>query len=117
MGSTAVAYAIGKPIAALLVGGIILWRVALAVGPSTGRAIIHVWAAPAEVVVDDAVYHVEDLYQTPVVCELRPGPHTARVLRDGRVLYREEFGILAGEDNVLAAWDQYDDGRSPGRDH
>jgi hypothetical protein len=115
LGSPAVAYAIGKPIGAMLLGGIILWRVALLAGPTSGRAIVHVSTTPVDVAVDDDVYRVVTLYVSPVVCELKPGRHTVRMMQDGRVLYREEFGILAGEDTILAAWDQYDDGRSPGR--
>jgi hypothetical protein len=111
----AVGHAIAKPIGALLLGGFILWRVALHAGPPTGRALVHVSTTPADVSVNDDVYHVESLYQTPVVCELKPGRHTARMMQGGRLLYHEDFRIVAGEDVVLAAWDQYDDGRSPGR--
>jgi hypothetical protein len=114
-GLQAVAYAIGKPLGALLLGGVILWQVAAHVTPPHGRALVHVSTTPVEVAVDDHVYRVPTLYVSPVVCELKPGRHTVRMLRDGRVLYREEVSIVAGEDVILAAWDQYDDGRSPGR--
>jgi hypothetical protein len=113
-GLHAVACAIGKPIGAVLLGGVILWRVAAHVGPVTGTAVVHVSTAPVEVGVDDDVYRVPTLYLSPVVCELKPGRHTVRMMRDGRVLYREEIRILAGEDLVLAVWDQSADGRSPG---
>ena len=36
------------------------------------------------------------------------------MLRDGRILYEEEFQIVAGEDTVLVAWEQYSDWRDPG---
>jgi hypothetical protein len=110
-----VAYAIGKPIGALLMGGIILWRVALHVGPHTGRAVVHVSITPVDVAVDEDVYRVPTPYLSPVVCELKPGRHSVRMIRDGRVLYREDVQILAGEDYVLAAWDQSHDGAGPGR--
>jgi hypothetical protein len=109
------AYAFGKPVGALLLGGLILWQVAARVGHQNGRVIVHATTTPVDIVVDDQVYRVEDLSDSPVVCELRPGPHTAQMVRDGQVLYREEFSVKAGEDVMLAAYDRYDDGRSPGR--
>jgi hypothetical protein len=115
MGLQAVAYAVGKPIGAVLLGGIILWRVAAHVGPPTGRAVVHVSTTPVDVAVDDEVHRVPILYLSPVVCELKPGRHTIRMMRDGRMLYREEIRIVAGEDIVLVAWDQSEDGRGPGR--
>jgi hypothetical protein len=117
MGFQAIGYAIAKPIGSLLLGALILWGVATHVGPSNGRALVHVSPTPVDIVVDGSVYHVEGLDQTPVVCELAPGRHTVQMVRDRRLLYQEDFLIKAGEDVVLAAWDQYDDGRSPGRGH
>jgi hypothetical protein len=111
----AVGSAIGKPVGALLLGGVILWQVAGHAGPPNGRVLVHASTTPVDIVVDDHIYRVEDLDHSPVVCELRPGPHTAQMVRDGQVLYREEFSVKAGEEVVLVAWDQYDDGRSPGR--
>jgi hypothetical protein len=115
MGLQAATYTIAKPIGALLLGGIILWRVALSVGPTNGRAYVHVSTTPVDVAVDGTVYRVENLYQSPVVCELEPGHHTVQMVRDGRLLYHEDIHIKAAEDMVLTAWDLYDDGRSPGR--
>jgi hypothetical protein len=109
------ACAIGKPVRAVLLGGVILWQVAEHSGSSMGRAIVHVSTIPADLVVDRVVYRVEDLGRTPIVCEVRPGRHSARLIRDGRVLYQEEFLVRAGEEVILAAWDGYQDGRSPGR--
>jgi hypothetical protein len=110
-----VACAIGKPVGCLLLGGAILWQVAVYAGPPKGRALVHVSKPLVEVTVDETLYRVEDLDKTPIVCELKPGRHTARMIRDGRVLYEEEFDIAAGEETILAAWDGYTDGRSPGR--
>jgi hypothetical protein len=117
MGFQAIGYAIAKPIGSLLLGGFILWGVATHVGPPNGRAVVHVSPTPVEIVVDSSVYLVETLYETPVVCELAPGRHTVQMVRDGQLLYHEDFVIKAGEDVILTAWDQYDDGRSPGRGH
>lgn len=115
IGSPSVVYAIGKPLGALLLGGVILWRVTLVAGPPKGRAIVHVSTTAVEIVVDDDVHRVRGFEETPIVCELRPGRHVVQMIKDGRVLYREAFGVAAGEEVVLTAWDGYDDGRSPER--
>src|SRR5262249_21487244 len=109
------ACAIGKPVRAVLLGGVILWQVAEHSVSSKGWAIVHVSTIPADLVVDHVVYRVDDFGRTPIVCEVRPGRHSARLIRDGRVLYQEEFLVRAGEEVILAAWDGYQDGRSLGR--
>lgn len=106
--------ALGKPVGALLLGGVVLSRIAAMVGPAGGQAIVHVSTTPVIVSIDEAFYRVESLYETPLVRELRPGGHVVRMLRDGRILYEEEFQIVAGEDTVLVAWEQHSDGRGPG---
>jgi hypothetical protein len=91
----------------------ILWQVVEHCDSSNGQVIIHVAMPPARVVVDGASYDVENLWETPIVCDLRPGRHQVWMLRNGRVLYREEFTLGAGEERILTAWDGYTDGRSP----
>ncbi len=110
-----VAHTIRKPTGALLLGGVILWHVALHSERPECRAIVHITTFPADVAVDEARYRVESLDQTPIVCELRPGRHVARMMRDGRALYQEEFQVAAAEEIILTAWDKYTDGRSPSR--
>jgi hypothetical protein len=110
-----IGYAVGKCVGALVLGAVVLWQVAEHAGPTKGGAIVHVSTTPADVTIDDAVYHVDSPEQTPIVCELRAGRHRARMLLEGQVVYEEEFTIAAGEELVFAAWDQYDDGRSPAR--
>jgi hypothetical protein len=66
-----------------------------------------------DVSVDDESYRVKSLWESPVVCELRPGRHTVRMIRYGQVLYEEEFTLAAGEERILTAWDGNTDGRSP----
>lgn len=107
---------VGRRVAGLALGVVVLWQVAEHAGPSRGRALVHVSCVPGDVVVDQNVYHVDSLEETPIVCELRPGRHVARMLRDDRVLYQEEFAVSAGEEVILTAWDQYVDGRSPGHE-
>jgi hypothetical protein len=107
--------AVGKRSAALALGTVVLWQVAEHTGPTRGRAVVHVATLPADLVVDGNVYRVEDLHTTPIICELRPGRHTAQLIRGEQVLYREEFTLDAGDEVILTAWDQFDDGRSPAR--
>ncbi len=115
MVSQAVASAFGRPALTVLLGGVILWQCAECTGRAKARAVIFVSNLPADLVVDHAVYHVEDLGRSPIVCELRPGRHSARLIQDGRVIYQEEFTVAAGEETILKAWDGFEDGRSPGR--
>ncbi len=104
-----------KPILSVLLGGVILWQVAVHAGSTKGRAIVHVSTPKVEITVDDATYRVETLAETPIVCDLTPGRHVVQMQRDGRVLYREEFGLERDKEVILTAWDGYEDGRCPGR--
>ena len=104
-----------KVIGSLVLGGTILGLVAQYCGPREGVAYIHVSTPAADVTVDEAQYHVETLWETPIVCDLRPGRHTVRMLRSGRIIYEEDFTIAAGQELILTAWDGYHDGRSPSR--
>src|SRR5438105_3831655 len=108
--------ALARRVGALVLGGIILWQVAEHSGLQRGRAIVHVSRPKADVLVDEARYAVETLWETPIVCDLRPGRHTVRMLRSGRIVYEEPFTIAAGEELILSAWDGYPDGRSPKQD-
>jgi hypothetical protein len=99
----AAAYALAKRLGTLLLGGVVLWQVAEHVGPSHSWAIVHVSSPHVELIVDHDSYLIEDLSQSPIVCELRPGRHTVRLRKDGEVRYQEEFKLAAGEEVVLAA--------------
>lgn len=103
---------LAKRVGAFLLGAIVLWHVAEHCGATRGRAIVHVAVPRVDLMVDEVRYSVDSLWETPIVCDLRPGRHTVQMLRNGRVLYREEFTIGGGEEIVLSAWDGYDDGRS-----
>ena len=95
-------YTLGKRVGSFLLGGVVLWQVAEHTGPSHGQAIIHVANKHVDVTVDRDAYRIEDLSESPIVCELRPGHHTVRMSRDGKDLYQEDFVVAAGEDTVLA---------------
>jgi hypothetical protein len=60
------------------------------------------------VTVDDRVYRVESLAETPIVCSLRPGPHVVRMSRTGAALYEEHFVLEARQEIVLCAYERAD---------
>ena len=105
--------ALVRRVGATLLGGTILWQVAEHCCSTNGQVIVHVAMPPAHVAVDDTTYWIENLWGSPIVCELRPGRHQVRMLRNGRVLYQEEFTLASGEERIVTAWDGYTDGRSP----
>jgi hypothetical protein len=105
--------ALAKRVGAPVLGGFILWQVSVHSGAAKGQAIVHVAMPQVEVAVDNARYWIETLWDTPIVCDLRPGRHTVRMFRSGRVVYEEPFTIAAGQELILSAWDGYADGRSP----
>jgi hypothetical protein len=107
--------ALTRRVAACLLGGLFLWQVADHAGSTSGRAIVHVLEPRVDVTVDEKKYWIETLGDTPIVCDLRPGRHTVRMLRDGRVLYEESFSIAVGQELMFTAWDESpDDGRCTG---
>jgi hypothetical protein len=98
-------FVIGKGIGAFGLGGVILWQVAVHIGPQNGVAYVHVSTPNVDVMVDDVAYHIETLWETPIVCELRPGHHVLRMCRSGRSLYEQEFSLGIGQEIVLVAWE------------
>ena len=95
-------YSLARPVVALVLGGTVLWQVATHVDSSRGQAVVHVMSTGVFLFVDDDTYRIDDLAQSPIVCELRPGHHTLRLIRDGELLHEEDFVMVAGEDTVLA---------------
>ncbi len=98
-------FMIGKGMAALGLGGLILWQVAIRSGPLDGVAIVHVSSPNVDVSVDDVQYHVESLLDSPIVCNLSPGVHMVRMIRNGQVLYEEKFTLDLADEIVLVAWE------------
>ena len=70
-------------------------------------AYIHVVPPAVDVTVDGQTYRVETLWDSPIVCELRPGRHLLRMLRSERVLFEQEFTLDPGEEVVLTAWEEF----------
>ncbi len=98
-------FALGKVIGALGLGGLILWQVVIHIGPQYGIAYVHVPKPNVDVMVDDERYHIETIWDTPIVCELSPGPHVLSMSRSGRVVYEENFSLGVGQEVVLTAWE------------
>jgi hypothetical protein len=96
-----------KGLSALALGGVILWQVHDHCGAMKAVAYVHVVTPEVDVTVDRQTYRVETLWDSPIVCELRPGRHLLRMLRSGRVLFEQEFTLDAGQEVVLTAWDGF----------
>jgi hypothetical protein len=99
-------FATVKTFAALVLGGVFLWQVGAHSGPPNGIAYVHVTTPEVDVMVDDETYHVKTLWDSPIVCELRPGKHVLRMTRNGQTLYEEEFTVKASNEVVLTAWER-----------
>jgi hypothetical protein len=100
-----VLFMIAKGMGAFGLGGLILWQVAASSGGLNGLANVHVTTANVDVTLDDVQYHVETLWDSPIVCELSPGHHMLRMLRNGQVLYEEELTLGVRQEVVLVAWE------------
>jgi hypothetical protein len=93
-----------KRLGALAPGGAILWQVHDHCGSMKCVVYVHVSSPGVDITVevDAQTYRVETIWETPIVCELRPGRHLLRLLRSGRVLLEEEFTLAPGQEVVLA---------------
>jgi len=96
----------GKGMGAVGLGGVILWQVVVHSGPQNGVAYVHVSTPDVDVLVDDVEYHIETLWETPIVCELSPGQNRLRMRRSGQIVYEEKFTIGIGQEAVLTAWER-----------
>ncbi len=92
-------------LAMLILAGGILGFVVKHAADHKGIAYVHVSTPGVDVMIDDSSYYVETLESTPIVHELGAGAHSLRMLRDGVVLYEQEFTLGLGEEIVLTAWE------------
>jgi hypothetical protein len=102
-------FALIKGIVWLGLGGVILWQVAIHSGPRNGTAYVHVPTPHVDITVDETKYHVETIWQTPIVCDLYPGTHVLRMFRNEQLLFEEEFSLDSGNEVVLTAWERPSD--------
>jgi hypothetical protein len=80
---------------------VILWHVTQHAGSRRGKAIVHVYQPGIMVQVDQQTYHVGAIAESPVVCELEPGPHTVALWRSETLVGVESFAVEPGEEVVL----------------
>jgi hypothetical protein len=97
----------------LCLAGMILWQISLHGSSQHCVAYVHVSMPNVDVTVDGVEYHVASLWESPIVCDLRPGRHTLRMYRSGQVLFEEPFTLRSDEQVVLVAWDQRNEIPSP----
>jgi hypothetical protein len=95
-----------RAIAGLALAAVVLSQVAAHSGPPNGTAYVHVSSPEVEVILGGRAYQVRSLWDSPIVCELRPGTHTLKMSRNGITLHEEEFTIRAGDEVVLTAWEK-----------
>jgi hypothetical protein len=95
-----------KCVGALLLALAVLWPAAETACTTECEAVVHVMERQVQVIIDDEVFWIEDETVGPLVCSLRPGQHSMRVVRDSRVIQEEEFSLQPGQQGVLTAWDQ-----------
>jgi hypothetical protein len=100
------AFAAAKAAGAIILGGAIIWEVALHCGPPRGTVYVHVAGGVGDVTIDESTYHVRTLWESPIVRELQPGRHSVRMSRDGQCVFEEDISINPGEEIMLTAWDR-----------
>jgi hypothetical protein len=96
-----------KGLSALALGGAILWQVHNQCSFMKGVAYVHVTTPAVDVTVDDQTYRVETLWDSPIVCELPPGRHLLRMLRNECIIFEQEFTLSSGQEVVLTAWEGF----------
>jgi hypothetical protein len=83
--------------------GAVCWKTADSTAPLQSEVVVHVTEDGVEVAIDEVTYLLADRYAGPIVCQLQPGRHLLTMAKEGRLLYREEFMLRGGEDQVLTA--------------
>ena len=94
-----------KRLGAVCLAFVILWHVAQHAGPRRGKAIVHVTRPDVAVVVDQREYRLESIAQSPVVCELEPGEHVARIWHGEAILDEQTFTIEPGKAEIVCLSD------------
>jgi hypothetical protein len=102
-----------KIIGSLVLSLGIFWQVITHSGIVNGTVYVHVSNPQVDVTIDDFSYRVETAWERPIVCELSPGFHTVRMLRNLQTLFEEDFTLAPGQEVVLTAWDQANQERAP----
>jgi hypothetical protein len=98
-------FGLAKCVGAVALGVAVFWPTAENCGSESSEVVVHVSAEGVEVLVDHSRFWIAERLQHPIVCQLRPGMHELRMIRDGRVVYEEVFVVERGQDRILTAWD------------
>ena len=86
---------------------VIFWHLTHVGGPRRGRAKVHVtWPGDVVVTVDQRNYAVRSVTDSPVECELDPGPHVVQVWRGGHLRGQESFVVEPGRTAVIGPLDR-----------
>jgi hypothetical protein len=94
-----------KRMGAVCLAFVILWHVAQHAGPRRGKAIVHVTRPDVAVVVDHLAYRLDSIAQSPLVCELDPGEHVARIWHGESILDEQTFTVESGNDAIVCLSD------------
>ena len=92
-----------KRLGAVCLVFVIFWHITQQAAPRRGKAIVHLADADdVMVAIDQRNYRVESAAETPLVSDLEPGAHTARVWQHGVLLGVKHFTIQPGKQVVIA---------------
>jgi hypothetical protein len=100
-----ISVSVGRRLAAILLGGVILWWVAANARPADCEVVIHVVAQGLDVAMDGRAYPVASDPYSPIVFQLQPGRHTLTISRGTEVVREESFSVSGGEHLVLTPYD------------
>jgi hypothetical protein len=101
-----------KRVVAICLAFVIFWHITHHDRPAaarTGRAIVNVPASNVRVILDLREFAVGSPAESPLVCELEPGVHRARVLRGAVLLAEESFEVQPGREVEITPY-RGDDG-------
>src|SRR3954471_19328332 len=91
---------VAKCLGALILSVVVLWQTADNTGSAESEVFIHVTADDVEVLVDQETFRINSAFKEVIVCQLRPGWHELRMMRNGELLYEETFSVERGLDLV-----------------
>ena len=82
---------------------VVVWHVTQLSAPRWGKAIVHVSQTSHTVVsIDHADYLVRSAMESPVVCNLEPGPHLIQVWEAGKLKDEHRINVVAGKEVVIS---------------
>ena len=96
---------LAKCLGALLLALVVLWPTVKDVGTEDSEVVVQVMEKHVQILIDDQIYWVDEENERPIVCQIQPGRHVMRVLRQGNLIQEVEFSLQPGQQGVLTAWD------------